>query len=205
MYHGDWWGGGYGAWARSPWLSEPPLKLFFDWYLSQCALQVPVLMMFSLLLLARGRRGLDLLIQPAAVLLVIAAFFSIYAPSIGQDPIRRLSVTWLGFGLAVGLAWPGFGLTRFATAGFAALNLLVGVYWFQLGEFNHYPRPGGFFYPLVIWVTWLVKGRSPILYGGYVLACVLIGGLAAFKLARLFRADCEPPLPASVRKSVTSH
>jgi hypothetical protein len=162
-------------------------------------------MMFSLLLLARGRRGLDLLIQPAAVLLVIAAFFSIYAPSIGQDPIRRLSVTWLGFGLAVGLAWPGFGLTRFATAGFAALNLLVGVYWFQLGEFNHYPRPGGFFYPLVIWVTWLVKGRSPILYGGYVLACVLIGGLAAFKLARLFRADCEPPLPASVRKSVTSH
>jgi len=186
LYHGDWWGGGYGEAARSPWFAHPPLQVWVQRYLVQCWLYAPVLMMLGLAALVQGRRGLRLLVPPLAVFLAISVFFSVYTPMLGQDFIRRLSVVWLGFGLAVGLAWDGLGLSRTVAAGLAVLNLVIGVYWFQLFEFSHYRFPGEVYYPLVLWLTWLLEGRSSLLWGSYALGLGLAAALASWKLRPLF-------------------
>ena len=192
LYHGDWWGGGYGNHARSLWFAQPPLRVWAGNYLVQWVLYVPVLMMLCGATLTLGWRGLRLILAPMAVFLVISVFFSVYTPTLGQDYIRRLSVVWPGFGLAVALAWKGLGLDPRVAGGLAALNLIIGVYWFYLIDFSYYRLPDETYYPLVLWITWMLEGRPVLLWGGYLLACGLAAALAAHHLRPLFAGSAKP-------------
>jgi hypothetical protein len=82
------------------------------------------------------------------------------------------------------------------------LNLVIGVYWFHLIDFSFYRFPGEVYYPLVLWVTWILEGRSPLLWGGYLLACCLGAVLSAYKLSRLFASS--PGAASPIRREAAS-
>jgi hypothetical protein len=195
IYHGHGLEGGYANAPQRAWFLSPPLEVWTDYFLPQVVRLEPLLVTLSLGALALGRRGWRLLLCPLALFFVISGFFSIYSPTIGQDHVRRLAVVWPAFGLTLALLWESLQLTRAATAGLVVLNLLIGVYWFQLVDFDHYHGPADSYFPLVVWITWLRDGRSPLLCAAYVLALGIVLAVAGWRLCQLLPARRRPAAP----------
>jgi hypothetical protein len=164
-------------------VSAAPARVFLSAYASQLALFVPAIALPCIAVLGPGgREARRLALLPAASFAAIAGLFSVYAPPLGQDEVRRLAVVWPTFGLLLALAVDTLPLTGRTLGALAAANLALGVYWFQLREFIFH-TPAGTPHPAVLWLDWLLEGR-PAEAALYVLGTVAGGGLALFALRR---------------------
>jgi hypothetical protein len=190
VYHGHLRSGGYAAaHVERLWFVRPFWQELFDAYLSQCALMVPLLSLLAIAAcLADRRRLMGVLWLALAPLLVIAVFFSIFTPTVGQDPERRLSMTWLGFAMLLGLGWQRLGIGRALTWSLIALNVALALFWFRLREFTHYsgPRGTGALIPDTAWLTWWAEGKPAWLWAGYLAVLALVLVLALARLEPVF-------------------
>jgi hypothetical protein len=187
LYHGSWWGGGYAAAVPSGLLTAPPASVWLRDYASQCALFVPLLVMLGTAALGGGARGLRLLAVPLALFLGLSFLFSLYSPTLGQDPVRRLAPVWLAWGWLAGSVWDRLGLRGGTAWGLCALSLAISVYWFLLRESN-FVSPGGTSYPLVWWLPATGDGGPALRWVGYplALALALAGAAGAWRLRGCF-------------------
>lgn len=185
LYHGNWWGGGYAAAVPSGLLTRPPASVWLQDYASQCALFVPLLVTLGTAALGGGRRGLRLLATPLALFLGVTLLFSLYSPTLGQDPVRRLAPVWLAWGWLVGRVWDRLELRGATAWGLLTLNLGIGLYWFLLRE-STFGAPGGVSYPLVWWLERAVDGAPAWRWLGYPLALGTAGAAAAWRLRGCF-------------------
>lgn len=195
-YHGHLGSGGYAsAQVERMWFTRPFGRELVEHYLSQCLLMVPLLLMLAVAgALVQGRRLARAGLLALAPLLTVAVFFSIFTPTVGQDPERRLSMTWLGFALVLGLGWERLALGRALTWLLIGLNLALALYWFRLREFTHYsdPRGTGALIPDTAWLTWWAEGRPAWLWGGYLAVLALLLVVAAARLGPALGARQTP-------------
>lgn len=196
-YHGHLRAGGYAAaQVERLWFVRPFWQELFDAYLSQCLLMVPLLLLVACAALLADRARLSGAFWLAlAPLGVIAVFFSIFTPTVGQDPERRLSMTWLGFALLLGLGWERLKLSRALASWMVALNVALALYWFRLREFTHYsgPRGTGRLIPDTAWLTWWAEGKPAWLWSGYLVVLAVLALVALTRLATVMRPRAERP------------
>ena len=185
LYHGSWWGGGYAAAVPSGLLKRPPATVWLQDYASQCALFVPLLVTLGAAALGDRHRGLRLLAMPLALFVGVSFLFSVFSPTLGQDPVRRLAPVWLAWGWLVGSVWDELDLRGTTAWGLIALSLVIGVYWFLLRESN-IGSPSGVSYPLVWWFRLAAEGDPAGRWLGYPLALGLACGVWAWKLRGCF-------------------
>lgn len=185
LYHGNWWGGGYAAAVPSGLLTRPPASVWLQDYASQCALFVPLLVTLGTAALGTGRDGRRLLALPLGLLLGVSFLFSLYSPTLGQDPVRRLAPVWLAWGFVVGRVWDRLELRDATAWGLLTLSLAIGLYWFLLRE-STFGSPGGVSYPLLWWLERAMKGDAAWGWLGYPLTLGLAGVGGAWKLRGCF-------------------
>jgi hypothetical protein len=184
LYHGHWWGGGYATQgATNALLARSPVEAV-AFFVSESLLFVPVLIMLAVVGgVAAGREGLRWLALAGWLLALHLALFAVFT-GLGQDPARRLSVVWFAWGFVVGITWDRLGLKGRLPHGLMAIGLLLGLYWFELREWNYYPAGDGGYYPLVIWVTLALReGPTPRL----ILPVLALSGLGLLALQRSWR------------------
>jgi hypothetical protein len=183
-YLGSLVGGGYAQSIPGALFSRSPLRVFFDEYLSQCALFVPLPVLLGLGALRQGRTGLRLLSIPIGLLLGLAGLFSVLAYSMGHEPVRRLAVVWLAWGFVVGRVWDRLRASSLIARGSSMASVLLGFYWFQLREWNYYYLgDDGSRLPLLQWLTWRAEGYAWWwLWPAALLGTALLAGAAIWRL-----------------------
>lgn len=185
-YHGRF-GGGYAQYGVASEALHFPSYPIAAAYLGDSLLRVPLLLMLAVATAVHGgRRALRRLALPFGLLVAHLALFSMYRETFLIEPSRRLAVTWLALGFAIGATFDRLRLSAQTSSALALLSLLAGVYWYRLVEANYYAWADGSYEPLVWWITLAVAGRSSVLWAGPIVALGVFGAIAALRVSGVF-------------------
>ena len=178
LYHENWLAGGYGLYPAQNSLAAVWLGKGL-W--AHARILIPQLAVVIVVIAVGRPRGMPTAVwaYPAVALSVLFVFFSAFSH---PEPARRLAPAFMPWVPAVALAWSRWPDRYGRPLLIAAASLALGLHHFMDFVGRYLEGPGGYIYPDVFWVGWIIGGAPAVQWSAPVLLALLAIGVGAARL-----------------------
>ncbi len=205
LYHGHWWGGGYGQAApRDPLtLRNPLLGLWL--YGRDFGFETLALLVCAVAGVRRaGRTGVEGLGAAVTVTGVLWLFFALFPPSflIAHEPARRLAACLPAWGVVAGTTWDRLAWRPSLARLLLALSCAVVVFSLLMQEQTYFLLATGVSssFPQILWIRLMVSGAPSWMSVGPVIVLGVAAAVSFWRVSKLLAA-AEPAPDTSTRRS----